>query len=88
MKRSIIRYVKEHKKDLAKSFTPAQNQVYLDKALIDKNWVRTGKYPPLSYDYEVVHEFDCRPYKEKLKAYIYTSKDICEINNVIVQTEG
>ncbi len=86
-KKAIIRYVKANKKKLGKTFNPSQKEEYLDRALVDKNWVRVGKYFPLSYDYERVNEFDCRPYDGILRAYVYTSIDEFEIINVIVQTE-
>lgn len=86
-KKAIIHYIKANKKKLAKSFLPRIKEEELDKALVDKNWVRIDKYLPMSYDYEVVHEFDCRPYGGILRAYVYTSLDEFEIENVIVQTE-
>jgi hypothetical protein len=86
-KKAIVRYIKDNKKKLAKDFVPRREEGYLDKALIDKNWVRVGKYLPISYNYEIVNEFDCRPYNGELRAYVYTTRDEFEIENVIVQTE-
>jgi hypothetical protein len=86
-KKAIVYFVRDHKKKLGKSFAQSQPPEYLDKALSDRNWVHTGKYFPLSYDYELVHEFDCRPYNGELKAYVYTDPKELNIENVIVQIE-
>ena len=85
-KKAIIKYVKANKKKLAKTFVPRRKEESLDRALVDKNWVRTDKFKP-NYDYEIVHEFDCRPYSGQLKAYVYTTPREFEIVNVVVQTE-
>jgi hypothetical protein len=87
MKKLIIQYVRDNQKKLAKSFYPARKPEDLEPALADKNWVHIDKYLPLSYNYEVVTEFDCRPYNDKLRAYVYTTPDGFKIENVIVQTE-
>jgi hypothetical protein len=85
-KKAILKYVKENAQRLAKEFIPRRKESFMKKALIDINWVRTYK-GPLRYDYEIIHEFDCRPYKGHLKAYIYTTPDEFSIENTIVQTE-
>ena len=86
-KKAIIRHIKANKKRLAKSFNPRRKEEELEKALVDINWVRIDKYFPMSYDYEVVHEFDCRPFGGILRAYVYTTLDEFEIENVMVQAE-
>ena len=85
-KKVILEYVKENSKRLAKEFIPRRKEGFMKKALINTNWVRTFK-GKLHYDYEIIHEFDCRPYDGHLKAYVYTTVDEFEIENVIVQTE-
>lgn len=85
-KKAILSYVKSNKKKLAKTFVPRQDEEFLDKALVDKNWVREEK-SRLNYDYEIVHVFDCRPYNGELKAYVYTTPDEFIIENVVIQTE-
>jgi hypothetical protein len=85
-KKAILRHVRDNKKKLAKTFVPRQDENFLDKALVDKNWVREEK-AKLHYNYEIVHVFDCRPYNGKLKAYVYTTPDEFIIENVVVQTE-
>ena len=85
-KKVILEYVKENAKKLAEEFIPRRREKFMKKALIGTNWVRTFK-GKLHYDYEIIHEFDCRPYNGELKAYIYTTPDESKIENVIVQTE-
>ena len=87
LKQAILKYIKENKKKLAKTFVPRQSEEYMEKALIPRFWVRIDKGFPVSYDYEIVHTFDCRPYKGELRAYVYTSRNEKEIINVVVQTE-
>ena len=85
-KKAILKYVQDNAKRLAKEFIPSKKEDFMKKALIDTNWVRTFK-GALHYDYEIIHEFDCKPYNGELRAYVYTTPDELSIENVIVQTE-
>ena len=87
LKKVILHYVKENKRSIAKSFTPPKSEQDMGKALIDTNWKHIEKYYPLSYNYEIVREFECKPYKGELRAYVYLTVDESIIENVIVQTE-
>ena len=86
-KKAILQYVKFNKKNIASTFNPKKIEGDMDKALVDTNWVHVDRYSPISYNYEIIHEFDCKAYKGKLKAYVYTTVGDQEIENVMVQVE-
>lgn len=85
MKNAIIKQIKANKDHLAKNFTPKQKPAYLDKALYLANWVKKDEYFPISYDYEIVHEFSCKPYKGELIAYVYTNVSKTSIENIYIE---
>ena len=69
-------------------FTPKKTEQEMNKAMVDTNWIHVDKYLPVSYNYEIIHEFDCKPYKGALKAYVYLTVDEQKIENVVVQVES
>ena len=87
MKKAIIAHLKAKKKRICKRFTLTKKEEELEKAENPITWVRTEVYKPISYDYETIHEFDCRPYEGMLTAYVYMNNAQTEIINVYIEAE-
>jgi len=85
-KQALIAYVKNNKKRINDGFTPKLSDKQLQRAEIASNWKLVDTYAA-PYGYEIIYEFHCKPFGDRLVGYIYTNVDKTSIENTIVQGE-
>ena len=81
-KKAIVAHCVENAEKLKKEFSPPLDNAGFQPALNPKNWKREAKY---SSGMEIIRDFDCRPFDDQLRAYVYSTND--EILRVVVQGE-
>lgn len=89
-KDAIVEYIKTHVDDIKNHFCPPLHDEELAPALISKNWVRRAKrgdsiHDPDEFGITVVREFDCKPFDDQFRGYVYERNN--EIVGVLVEGE-
>lgn len=86
-KATIVEYLKNRRQELDAEFDAPLTDEEFQATLTEKNWKRISKqiFDVNPKRYERI--FDCRPFDDQLRAYVYTDENDTNITSIYVTGE-
>ena len=86
MRRLLVQYILDKKKQLCKEFTPKLTSQQIQKATKKAGWQKVEIYPA-AYHGEIIYEFSHNYFSGKMRGYIYLDITRRKVENIVVQGE-